>query len=499
MIFSNWLLNRCEQSRVNSAYEFNQAKILSSGLDKPRPNCAVVGIFDLPEASTLAYLALYALQHRGQEATGIVSSDGENLFKHARIGLVADVFRRRDILESLPGNASIGHNRYSTTGTSIEDNVQPLLVEDRNGPIALSHNGNLVNYYSLRRFLEEEGSLFRTSSDSELILQLVARTRGKNIAERLAESLKVVNGAYSLALLTRDKLIAARDPHGFRPLCIGKKEEGWIIASESCALDLLGADYIRDVDPGEMVIIDKNGLTNMKFANSIERHHCIFEFVYFSRPDSKIFGDNVDKTRRKLGHYLARGHPVKKGDIVFSVPDSSNTAALGFSHESGITFELALIRNHYVGRTFIEPEQRMRDFGVKIKFNPIEGVLKGKRVVVVEDSIVRGTTLRKLTSHIRAAGAAEVHIRVSSPPIISPCFYGMDFPTKKELMAAWHSIDEIRQFIGADSLEYLTKEELLASVPHDNGQGYCTACFTSEYPVLLEDYREVNDSENGSC
>lgn len=435
----------------------------------------------------MAYLGLYALQHRGQEAAGIVSTEGKHLYHHADMGLVADVFRRRETLENLPGSHAIGHNRYSTTGLSGEANVQPLLVEDREGPVAMSHNGNLVNYRELRRFLEEEGSLFRTSSDSELILQLIARSHGRNMSDRLMEALQMLRGAYSLTLLTKERLIAARDPFGFRPLCLGKKDEGWVVASESCALDLLGIDYLRDVDPGELVIIDNDGLTSVMFARSTKRRHCIFEFIYFSRPDSRVFGDNVDKTRRKLGHYLANGHPVKDADIVISVPDSSNTAALGFSHVSGITFEMALIRNHYVGRTFIEPEQRMRDFGVKIKFNPVAGVLKDKSVVVVEDSIVRGTTMKKLVNHIRQAGARQVHVRVSSPPIISPCFYGMDFPTKDELMAAWHSVEEIRKYIGADTLEYLTVDELLSSVPHDNGQDYCTACFTGDYPVPIID------------
>jgi len=293
--------------------------------------------------------------------------------------------------------------------------------------------------------------------------------------------------------LSRDQLIAVRDPMGFRPLCIGSLGDGYVVASESCALDLLGAIYIRDVYPGEMVVIDKNGMSSVQFAQSHQRKHCIFEFIYFSRPDSRIFGDNVDKTRRKLGHNLAKGHPVKKADIVISVPDSSNTAALGFSHESGITFEMALIRNHYVGRTFIEPEQRMRDFGVRIKFNSVAGVLKGKDLVVVEDSIVRGTTLKKLVRHIRNSGANKVHVRVSSPPITNPCFYGMDFPTKNELMAAWHSVPEIGQFIGADSLEYLTVEELLASVPFDNNQGYCTACFTGDYPIKTESTEDDKD------
>lgn len=461
---------------------------MSEVRDSVRPNCAVIGIWGVPEASTLAYLGLYALQHRGQEATGIVSSDGQILHRHARMGLVADVFRSREIMERLPGNAAIGHNRYSTTGPSSEDNVQPLLVQDRTGPVALSHNGNLVNYKDLRRVLEEDGSLFRTSSDTELIMQQTARCRGDSFTTRLTDALKMVKGAYSLALLTREQLIAVRDPMGFRPLCLGRIQEGWVVASESCALDLIGAEYVRDVAPGEMVTFDQSGMTSVRISESTRKAHCIFEFVYFSRPDSKIFGDNVDKARRKLGHTLAQWHPAPDVDFIISVPDSSNTAALGYANESGKPFEIALIRNHYVGRTFIEPEQRMRDFGVKIKFNTVEGVLKGKRVVVVEDSIVRGTTLKKLTRLIRNAGAKEVHVRVSSPPIRFPCFYGMDFPTRKELFAAWHSVAEIREYIGADSLEYLTVEELLAAVPHDNGQGYCTACFTGDYLVPVEEF-----------
>lgn len=455
-----------------------------------RPNCAVVGVWGIPEASTMTYLSLYALQHRGQEATGIVSSDGEMLYRHAREGLVADVFRKKKILDDLPGSAAIGHNRYSTTGPSSSDNVQPLLVTDRSGPVAMSHNGNLVNYPELRVFLEEEGSLFRTSSDSELILQLAARSRASTLSDRILEALKMVKGAYSLTLLSTNSLIAVRDPFGFRPLCIGKRKSGWVIASESCAFDLLGAEYIRDVEPGEMVEIDSKGFSSRKFAVSHRRAHCIFEYVYFSRPDSKIFGDNVDKARRQLGHMLGKGHPRHDVDFIMSVPDSSNTAALGFANEMDLPFEIALIRNHYIGRTFIEPEQRMRDFGVRIKFNAVAGVLRGKKVVVVDDSIVRGTTLRKLVRLIRDAGAIEVHVRISSPPIKYPCYYGMDFPTRNELMAAWHTIEETRRYIEADSLEYLTAEELLSAVPHDNGQDYCTACFTGDYPI-------PKNSENG--
>ncbi len=460
-------------------------------LDKPRPNCAVFGIYGLPEASNMTYLGLHALQHRGQEATGMVSSDGKGLYRHAGLGLVADVFKMRHTLERLPGNAAIGHNRYSTTGPSTDDNVQPLLVEDRTGPVAMAHNGNLTNYHTLRHFLEEEGSIFRTSSDSELILHLAARSHGDYIRERLVSALRMVKGAYSLVLLTKNELIAVRDPYGFRPLCLGKRDDGWIVASESCAFDLLGAEYVRDVEPGEVLIIDKNGLESTKFSNGCPRAYCIFEYIYFSRPDSIIFGDNVDKTRRKLGHMLAKKHPAPGADMVISVPDSSNTAALGYSHEAEIPFELALIRNHYVGRTFIEPEQRLRDFGVKLKFNVVAGVVRDKKVVLVDDSIVRSTTIGKLVRLIRHGGAKEVHVRISSPPILNPCFYGMDFPTRKELAAANMTVAEICKKVGADSLEYLSPEELLEAVPHENGQGYCTACFTGEYPVPV---REEDDA-----
>ncbi len=456
-------------------------------IDKPRSNCAVFGVYGLKEASTLTYLGLYALQHRGQEATGIVSTDGENLYRHADRGLVADVFKHREIFASLPGKSAIGHNRYSTTGSSLSINVQPLLVEDRSGGVAMSHNGNLVNYKPLRSFLENEGSIFRTSSDSELILQLLARSHRSEIHDRLIDALRMSRGAYSLVLMTRDKLIAARDPYGFRPLCLGKRDKGWIVASESCAFDLLDAEYDSEIEPGELLIIDKTGPHTRKFQQSVKKAHCIFEYIYFSRPDSIVFGDGVNRTRRRLGHVLAKNHPVRNADIVVSVPDSSNTAALGFAHEQNIDFELGLIRNHYVGRTFIEPEQRMRDFGVKLKFNVVAGVIKNKSVVLVDDSIVRGTTLKKLVRHIRQAGAKEVHVRISSPPIINPCFYGMDFPTWKELVASNKSIKEIGSHIQADSLEYLTKNELLSAVPSTNGQDYCTACFTGEYPAPLGD------------
>lgn len=452
--------------------------------DKPRANCAVVGIWNLPEAANLCYLALYALQHRGQEASGIVSSDGERLYRMVGQGLVAEVFGDRKVFEHLPGLSAIGHNRYSTTGPSTAVNIQPFLVQDRGGPVALSHNGNLVNYHKLRRFLEDEGSLFSTTSDSEVFLHLLAHSHRESFLGRLEEALHLVKGAYSLVILTPQAMYALRDPYGFRPLAVGVRDNGWVVASETCAFDLIEAEYVRDVEPGEILIFSPRGMESHRFAEPQQGACCIFEYIYFSRPDSAIFGGMVDKTRRRLGHILAQFHPPPpKADFVISVPDSSNTAALGFAHQSGLPYEIALIRNHYVGRTFIEPEQKMRDFGAKVKFNPVKGVLKGKKVVLVDDSIVRGTTLRKLVRLIRQAGAVEVHVRISSPPIISPCFYGMDFPTREELIAHNHSVEEIRQFIEADSLEYLTPEELLAAAPGGEGKSYCTACFTRQYPI----------------
>lgn len=460
-------------------------------IDHPRPNCAVVGVWNVEEASTIAYLSLYSLQHRGQEAAGIAALDEGVIKLHAEKGLVSDIFRDKHLLDKLKGKSAVGHNRYSTTGPSSEENVQPLLVKSSSGSIAMSHNGNLVNYLGLRNFLESKGSLFRTSSDSELILHLMANSSAKSVDKKLLEALNIVKGAYSLAILTKDCLIAARDPFGFRPLSLAKKDDGWIVASETCAFDLLDAEFVREVEPGEMIIIDNDGIRSQILKTVPEKAHCIFEFIYFSRPDSRIFGDNVDKTRRKLGKLLAQNHPVEDADIVISIPDSSNTAALGFSQASGVKFEFGLIRNHYIGRTFIEPEQKMRDFGVKIKFNVIEGVLKDKNVVVVDDSIVRGTTIKKLVRLIRKGGAKSVHVRISSPPIVNPCYYGMDFPTANELTANKKSIEEIREYIDADSLEYLSITELLSAAPNGVGQGYCTACFGGKYPVPISEQPDI--------
>lgn len=454
-------------------------------MDKPKEECGVIGIYNHPGAAEMAYLGLYSLQHRGQEGAGIVSSDGTKLYKHIGQGLVNDVFANPEDIKKLKGHIAIGHNRYSTTGSSQKSNVQPLVVNYKDGPMALGHNGNLVNSRKLRDRLEEDGAIFQTTTDSEVIVHLIAKSKAVGMVERIKDALSHVRGAYSIVILSRDKLIVARDPQGVRPLALGKFNGGYVVASETCAMDLIGAVYERDIYPGELLIIDENGLTSIMTAPKCETAHCIFEYIYFSRPDSRIYGEYVDKTRRKLGKNLALEHPVD-ADIVISVPDSSNTAALGFARRTGLKYELGLIRNHYIGRTFIQPKQTVRNFNVKVKFNPVGGVLRDRRVVVVEDSIVRGTTLRILAQMIREAGAKEVHVRVSSPPIISPCFYGMDFPTREELIANRKSIEEICEHLGVDSLGYLSLEGLLSSVP-DEGRGYCTACFSGKYPVAVDE------------
>lgn len=458
-----------------------------------KANCGVVGIYGHPEAGQLTYLCLYALQHRGQEGSGIVTSTGREFRSHRAQGLVSDIFSDVNTLKKLIGKIAVGHNRYSTTGGNTPANVQPLIMKLKNGPIAISHNGNLVNAKALRNILMNEGSIFQTSSDSEIIIHLIAKSRKKSFQEKIKEAFEQVSGAYSIVLMTKNTLAAIRDPKGFRPLCIGKKDGAYIITSESCALDLIDAQYIRDVEPGELIIIDKNGLRSSMIFPKEKTAFCIFEYIYFSRPDSKVFGEYVDKTRRKFGKRLAEIKPAD-GDIVISVPDSSNTAALGYSQRSKLRFEIGLIRNHYIGRTFIHPIQSQRDFNVRIKFNAVGGVLKGRRVVIVEDSIVRGTTLKKLVKMIKKAGAKEVHVRVSSPPIISPCYYGMDFPTKDELIANNKSIEEIRDYLDVDSLEYFPLEDLLGSV-EDGETNFCTACFSGKYPLPLNEDFSKNQYE----
>ena len=449
--------------------------------DKFHEECAVVGVFGHEEAANLTYLGLYALQHRGQEASGIVSGDGNQFFAHKGMGLVGDIYNKAS-LEKLPGYMAIGHNRYSTAGGNDLKNVQPLTVNFALGNLALAHNGNLINAQVLRNELEAYGAIFQSTSDSEVIIHLIAHSKAGSFLARVMDALNQVRGAFSVVLLTDNGLIAARDPYGLRPLCLGRVRSSWIVASETCAFDLLDADYVREIEPGELVVISEQGLDSHRPFPKTDQAMCVFEYVYFARPDSRIFGANaVYATRKALGRQLAQESWVP-ADIVIPVPDSGVPAALGYAEGGGIQFETGLIRNHYVGRTFIEPEQSIRHFGVKVKLNAVSEVLSGKRVVVVDDSLVRGTTSRKIVKMIRQAGAKEVHMRISSPPIVSPCFYGIDTPTKKELIASDHSTEEIRKYITADSLAYLSLEGMLKVVPGSPEQ-YCNACFTERYPI----------------
>ncbi len=447
--------------------------------------CGVVGVYGHPEASNLAYLALYALQHRGQESAGIVSSNGDGLRVHRDMGLVADVFTS-ETLQKLEGNSAIGHVRYSTAGGSQLRNAQPFVVGYRGGGLALAHNGNLVNAHLIRAELEARGSLFQSTIDTEVIVHLIAASRAPTLRERLAEALAQVQGSYSLVVLTEKLLLAARDPHGFRPLALGRRQDAVVVASETCALDLIEAEWVRDVEPGEILEVDLRGLRGFK-AFKGPRRHCVFELIYFARPDSVVFARNVYEVRKEMGRQLAREHPVK-ADMVIPIPDSGVPAAIGFAQESGISFEMGLVRNHYVGRTFIEPEEQIRHFGVKVKLNPAKDFLRGKRVILVDDSIVRGTTSRKILTLIRQAGAKEVHQRLSSPPMIGPCHYGIDTPTREELIASSKRVDEIRTYIGADSLGYLSVEGIRRAV-RDRGDEFCMACFTDDYPVEVPQER----------
>lgn len=451
--------------------------------------CGVVGVIGTPKAARLTHLALYALQHRGQEGSGIVARGEEGVRAFKAQGLVADIFND-SVLDGLPGDLAIGHNRYSTTGASSLENCQPLVASGRRGEIALAHNGNLVNATELRRELEEEGAVFQSTTDSEVILQLLARSREEAIESVLAEALRPLRGAYSLVIATRDELIGVRDPWGFRPLCYGALPEGgWIVASESCALDITGATLEGEIGRGEALLFDRAGrVRRARIPASEEERFCIFEYIYFSRPDSVVMGHSVDEVRRELGRRLAREHPVE-ADAVIAVPDSSNSAALGFADQSGIPFELGLIRNHYIGRTFIHPTQEMRDDRVKIKFNPVRSLIEGKRLVVVDDSVVRGTTMRKLVKMLWKAGAKEVHLRLSSAPIVSPCYYGINTPVKKELIAATHTIEQIGKDLGVTSIGYLSHEGMLEAAPP--GIGYCSACFTGSYPVWFPGMEEA--------
>jgi amidophosphoribosyltransferase len=458
-------------------------------LDKFREECAVMGVYGHPEAANMVYLGLYALQHRGQESCGIVSSDGKGLISHRQMGLVADVFKE-DVIRRLEGSNAIGHNRYSTHGQSHVKNAQPFVVEYSQGPIAISHNGNLVNGALLREELEAAGSIFQSTSDTEVIIHLIATSRESTLMGRVVEALSRVRGAYSLCFLTLDKMIAVRDPMGFRPLVLGKFPEGkhagaYVVASETCALDLIEAEYVREIEPGEILTFGPNGVESLKPFPPAPHAKCIFEYIYFARPDSNLYGHNVYQVRKALGRQLARESAIE-ADLVTPVPDSGVPAAIGYAEESGIPLEFGLIRNHYVGRTFIEPSQSIRHFGVKIKLNAQKEVLKGKRVIVVDDSIVRGTTSRKIIRMLRDAGAKEVHMRISSPATIGPCYYGIDTPTRAELIAASNSVEEIRRFIEADTLAYLSREGMYA---HFNGgnEGFCDACFSGNYPIHFDD------------
>ena len=464
--------------------------------DKFKDECGVVAIYAHPQASTLAYLGLHALQHRGQESAGMVSSDGVRMHVHKAMGQVAEIFTE-EVLTRLAGPLAIGHTRYSTAGDSALLNAQPIMVDCNKGLIALAHNGNLVNAHDIRSRLERQGSIFQTTSDTEVIVHLVAQSREETLPEAIADSLRRIEGAFSLVIMTRDRIFAVRDPRGFRPLAMGRmpardgaREDTIVFASETCAFDLIGATYERDVKAGEMVVVGPEGIYSRFYAPQMPQTSCIFEHVYFSRPDSVIFGRPVVVSREQLGRRLAREAPAD-ADIVVPVPDSGVHAAMGFSAESGIPFQLGLIRNHYVGRTFIEPEQRVRDFGVKLKLNPVRHVLQGKRVVLIDDSIVRGTTSKKIVRMVRDAGAAEVHVRISCPPTVAPCFYGVDTPDKKQLIAANKSVDEIREYIGADSLAYLSLEGMKEACGEGELTTYCTACYTGKYPTKLVDVEEI--------
>lgn len=454
--------------------------------------CGVIGIFGHPEASNLAYLGLHALQHRGQESAGIVSSDGQRLRWVREMGLVSEIFDA-DRLARLPGFAAIGHVRYSTAGESSLKNAQPIAVDYSGGSLAIAHNGNLVNADELRHRLESEGSIFQTTSDTEVILHLIAKSKEVGLPERVADALRFVRGAYSLAVMTENTLVACRDPMGVRPMALGRHKDTWVVASETCAFELIEAEYVRDLDPGEMVIVDEHGLRSVRPFTAEAPHRCAFEWVYFARPDSTVGGLSVYSARESMGRRLATEHPVE-ADVVIPVPDSGVAAAIGYARESGIPFGQGLMRSHYVGRTFIEPSQSIRHFGVKLKLSPVREVLRGKRVVVVDDSIVRGTTSRKIIGMIRSAGAKEVHMRISSPPTVGPCHYGIDTPSREELIAATHTHEEIRQFVNCDTLGYLSIEGLHASLGRSaekdgeggpGNNGLCDACFSNKYPIAV--------------
>jgi amidophosphoribosyltransferase len=469
--------------------------------DKFHEECGVVAICGHPEAAKLAYLGLYALQHRGQESAGIATSNGHGVHLHKSMGHVADIFTQR-VLATLPGELAIGHTRYSTAGDTVLLNAQPFSVACNKGRLAIAHNGNITNTAELRSALSRHGAVFQASSDTELVLHLVAHSSERSLAGALRDALLQIEGAFSLVFLAEDRVIVARDPHGFRPLAVGQMEisggrKCYVFASETCAFDLIGAVYLHDVDPGEMIVVGPEGMVRERYAPQRPLAQCVFEHVYFARPDSIVFGRAVAESRENLGRLLAREAPAD-ADLVVPVPDSGVAAAIGYSAESGLPYRQALIRNHYVGRTFIEPSQAIRDFGVKLKLNPVRHLLEGQRVVLVDDSIVRGTTSRKIVRMVRQAGAREVHLRISCPPTISPCFYGVDTPDKSELIASNQSVEQVRRFVEADTLSYLSLASLRKAVADDR-QEYCYACYTGDYPTDLVDIESLVAAGRKRC
>jgi len=470
---------------MNFTHPFNPG---SPGFDeaigRPREKCGVFGIYGHPEAARLTYFGLYALQHRGQESCGIVTGNGCRMSAHRGLGLVPEVFQP-EILERLPGHLAIGHVRYSTTGSTLLINAQPFVVQHAGEMIAIGHNGTLTNARQIRKKLEDSGSIFQSTMDTEIIVHLMARHRKNGLVEALSAALAEVQGSYSLVLATADQVIAARDPRGFRPLSLAALDNAWVAASETCAFDLVQADYFREVEPGEIVVLDRNGLHSHKPFPPQPPKHCVFEFIYFARPDSRIYGQSVYQVRKRLGACLAREHPLK-GDLVMPFPDSGTYAALGYAEVMDMPFEMGVIRNHYVGRTFIQPSQTMRDFAVRVKLNPVKEILKGKHVVVVEDSIIRGTTTRSRIKSLRQAGAREVSLLVSCPPHRFPCYYGIDFSTKGELIASRQQVNQIRDYLGLDYLGYLSIEGMVEATELDPAN-FCLSCFSGDYPVPLED------------
>ncbi len=451
-------------------------------LDKFRDECGVFGIFGHHESANMTYLGLYALQHRGQESAGIAVSDGGVVRVTKQMGYVADIFDSQT-LSQLPGHAAIGHVRYSTAGESRLANAQPFLIDCAHGQFSICHNGNLTNADSLRNELVSQGSIFQSGSDTEVVLHLYARSKGRSVEDAVVDSVTQLQGAFSFLMLTSDRMIAVRDPHGFRPLALGRLGEAYVVCSETCALDLIGATYLRDVEPGELLIISAGGVKSLKPFGPAPLAHCVFEHVYFSRPDSYVFGKSVNEVRTNLGRVLASEQRVD-ADVVVPIPDSGVCAAMGFAEAANIPLRMGLIRNHYVGRTFIQPQSSIRHFAVKVKLNPVRSILDGKRVILVDDSLVRGTTSRKIVRMVRAAGAKEVHVRISCPPTISPCFYGVDTPRRSELMAATHTLDEIRTYLDCDSVAYLSLDGLMRAVGEGSGH-YCSSCYTGHYPVAF--------------